>query len=119
MGQVALADPHRPGRGVDPRRARGDDRRHDREPAEKQLEDIAKPLTAEDAEAGEGDLDLEKLGGEDAAPIESDGAGRFERPPGDRRVEKTGGVMSTGWPPLLSSSGSDPEENDFYGPASG
>ena len=61
------------------------------EAAQKQLEDIAKPLTAEDAEVGEGDLELEKMKGEDAAPIESDGSGRFERQPGDRPVEKTGG----------------------------
>jgi len=59
--------------------------------AGKQLEDIAKPLTAEDAEAsddGEGDLDL-KLKGEDAAPIESGegGGDRFER---DRPTEKSG-----------------------------
>jgi MFS family permease len=44
------------------------------EAAQKQLEDIAKPLTAEDAEAegkgaAAGDLDLDKIKGEDAAPI--------------------------------------------------
>ena len=33
--QVALARRHRPGRGVDPRRARGHDRRHDREPPDR------------------------------------------------------------------------------------
>ena len=43
------------------------------EAAQKQLEDIAKPLTAEDAEAGEGDLDLEKMKGEDAAPVKTGG----------------------------------------------
>ena len=37
------------------------------EAAGKQLEDIAKPLTAEDAEA-DGDLDLDKMEGEDGAP---------------------------------------------------
>src|SRR5829696_2014604 len=57
------------------------------EAEQQQLEDIAKPLTAEDAETGEGDLDLEKLGGEEAAPIESDGR-RFERQPGDRPAER-------------------------------
>jgi MFS family permease len=57
------------------------------EAAGRQLEDIAKPLTAEDAEAhdgGDGELDVGKLQGEDAAPIED----RFER---DRKTEKTGG----------------------------
>ena len=49
------------------------------EAAQKQLEDIAKPLTAEDAEAagkgaGAGDLDLDRIKGEDAAPIKSKGA---------------------------------------------
>ncbi len=48
------------------------------EAAQKQLEDIAKPLTAEDAEAdgkgaGAGDLDLDKIEGEKAAPVESGG----------------------------------------------
>jgi MFS family permease len=48
------------------------------EAAQKQLEDIAKPLTAEDAEAegkgaGDGDLDLDKIQGEKAAPVESGG----------------------------------------------
>jgi MFS family permease len=54
------------------------------EAAGRQLEDVAKPLTAEDAEAsdGDGELDVGKLQGEDAAPIE----GRFER-----ETEKTGG----------------------------
>jgi MFS family permease len=56
------------------------------EAAGRQLEDVAKPLTAEDAEArdgsGDGELDVGKLQGEDAAPIE----GRFERD-----TEKTGG----------------------------
>ena len=61
------------------------------EAAQKQLEDIAKPLTAEDAEAGEGDLDIDKMGGEEGAPIESGDGGRFEREPGDRPVEKAGG----------------------------
>jgi MFS family permease len=56
------------------------------EAAGRQLEDIAKPLTAEDAEAreeGEGELELDKLQGEDAAPIER----RFER---DRTPGRTG-----------------------------
>jgi hypothetical protein len=66
------------------------------EAAQKQLEDVAKPLTAEDAEAkgegaGAGDLDLDKIKGEDAAPIESGEGDRFEREPGKRPVEKTGG----------------------------
>ena len=44
------------------------------EAAQKQLEDIAKPLTAEDAEAeGDGDLDLDRIQGEKAAPVESGG----------------------------------------------
>jgi hypothetical protein len=48
------------------------------EAAQKQLEDIAKPLTAEDAEAGgdadgSGDIDVDKLKGEDAAPVADDG----------------------------------------------
>ena len=53
------------------------------EAAGRQLEDVAKPLTAEDAEAqdGDGELDVGKLQGEDAAPID----GRFER-----ETEKTG-----------------------------
>jgi MFS family permease len=54
----------------------------------RQLEDIAKPLTAEDAEAreeGEGELDVDRLQGEDAAPIEER---RFDR---ERTTEKTGG----------------------------
>jgi MFS family permease len=57
------------------------------EAAGRQLEDIAKPLTAEDAEAhdgGDGELDVGKLQGEDAAPIQE----RFDR---DRETEKTGG----------------------------
>jgi MFS family permease len=65
---------------------------------QQQLEDIAKPLTAEDAEAQgkgahAGDLQLDHLEGEKAAPIESQGDGgrRFERPPGERPAEKTGG----------------------------
>ncbi len=65
------------------------------EAAQKQLEDIAKPLTAEDAEAREGgadgeDLDLSRVKGEEAAPIE--GRGRFEREsdPG-RPMRTTGG----------------------------
>jgi MFS family permease len=46
------------------------------EAAQKQLEDIAKPLTAEDAEArgddeASGDVDLDKVQGEEGAPIES------------------------------------------------
>ena len=60
------------------------------EAAQKQLEDIAKPLTAEDAEAHEAagdevvtddDLDLSNVKGEDAAPVEGgDESGRrFER----------------------------------------
>jgi hypothetical protein len=58
--------------------------------AGRQLEDIAKPLTAEDAEAreeGGGELDVDKLKGEDAAPIE----GRFEREANERTTGKTGG----------------------------
>jgi MFS family permease len=47
------------------------------EAAQKQLEDIAKPLTAEDAEAGGddggGDIDVDKLKGEDAAPVADHG----------------------------------------------
>jgi hypothetical protein len=42
------------------------------EAAGKQLEDIAKPLTAEDAEA-EGDLDLDKMKGEDDPSLEKTG----------------------------------------------
>ena len=66
------------------------------EAAQKQSEDIAKPPTAEDAEAAgkgadAGDLDLDRIKGEDAAPIESEGGGRFERQPGERPVEKGGG----------------------------
>jgi MFS family permease len=60
------------------------------EAAGRQLEDIAKPLTAEDAEAradGDGELDLGRLKGEDAAASD----GRFEREPPDRTTEKTGG----------------------------
>ena len=49
------------------------------EAAGKQLEDIAKPLTAEDAEAGgDGELDLDSMQGEDGAAAE-------------RPAEKTGG----------------------------
>jgi hypothetical protein len=69
------------------------------EAAQKQLEDIAKPLTAEDAEAREAqgeevatddDLDLSNVKGEDAAPVE--GGGRFEREPDhDRPMRTTGG----------------------------
>jgi MFS family permease len=59
------------------------------EAAGRQLEDIAKPLTAQDAEAreegGDGELDVGKLQGEDAAPVDG---GRFAR---DRATEKTGG----------------------------
>jgi sugar phosphate permease len=58
------------------------------EAAGRQLEDIANPLTAEDAEAqeeGEGELDVGRLQGEEAAPSEER---RFER---DRATEKTGG----------------------------
>ena len=57
------------------------------EAAGRQLEDIAKPLTAEDAEqGGEGDeLDLDRLEGEKA---DGDGADRFER---TQEREKTGG----------------------------
>jgi hypothetical protein len=48
------------------------------EAAQKQLEDIAKPLTAEDAEArgdeeATGDVDLDEVQGEEGAPIESGG----------------------------------------------
>ncbi|HWT24462.1 MAG TPA: MFS transporter [Solirubrobacteraceae bacterium] len=47
------------------------------EAAQKQLEDIAKPLTAEDAEAREdgaaGDIDLDAVEGEKGAPIEGGG----------------------------------------------
>ena len=60
------------------------------EAAGRQLEDVAKPLTAQDAEAraeGGGELDLDRLAGEDAAPL----GDRFEREPGDRRTERTGG----------------------------
>ena len=55
------------------------------EAAQKQLEDVAKPLTAEDAEAQEargedgapdGELDLSKVKGEAAAPIETTGGER-------------------------------------------
>ena len=35
VGALALARGHRPRRGLDPRRARGHDRRHDREPADR------------------------------------------------------------------------------------
>ncbi len=57
------------------------------EAAGRQLEDIAKPLTAEDAEqGGEGDeLDVDQLEGEKA---DGDGAERFER---TQEREKTGG----------------------------
>ena len=74
------------------------------EAAQKQLEDIAKPLTAEDAEAREAqgeevvtddDLDLSKVKGEDAAPVEAgdgDGGRRFERQTEhDRPMRTTGG----------------------------
>ncbi len=51
------------------------------EAAQKQLEDIAMPLTAEDAEAGEddggsGDIDLDKIKGEDAAPVVDESGGK-------------------------------------------
>jgi hypothetical protein len=65
------------------------------EAAQKQLEDIAKPLTAEDAEAredgaeGEGDLDVEQVHGEKAAPIDGGGDGRFERDGDDIPAERT------------------------------
>jgi MFS family permease len=64
------------------------------EAAGKQLEDIAKPLTAEDAEAAEAgeagdELDLSKVKGEDAAPIEN--GRRFERPEQDQPTQTTGG----------------------------
>jgi hypothetical protein len=57
------------------------------EAAGRQLEDIAKPLTAEDAERdGEGDeLDVDKLAGEKAT---EDGADRFDH---SQAREKTGG----------------------------
>jgi len=70
------------------------------EAAQKQLEDIAKPLTAEDAEAqeeegaaGDGELDLDKVKGEAASPIESgDRDGRFAREHGSGdRAPSTGG----------------------------
>jgi hypothetical protein len=54
----------------------------------RQLEDIAKPLTAEDAEAreeDEGELDVDRLQGEDAAPVEER---RFDR---EEMTGKTGG----------------------------
>jgi len=74
------------------------------EAAQKQLEDIAKPLTAEDAEAAEArgddvvtddDLDVDKLKGEDAAPVEGggdDGGKRFERDTGDTTTRTPGGA---------------------------
>ncbi len=51
------------------------------EAAQKQLEDIAMPLTAEDAEAGDdgsgsGDIDLDKIKGEDAAPVVDESGGK-------------------------------------------
>jgi MFS family permease len=56
------------------------------EAAQKQLEDIAKPLTAEDAEAhedgagGDGELDLSKVQGEAGSPVGPEGDGdRFAR----------------------------------------
>jgi hypothetical protein len=57
------------------------------EAAGRQLEDIAKPLTAEDAEAGgEGDeLDVDRLKGEEASPE----ADRFEHE--HQTPERTGG----------------------------
>ena len=70
------------------------------EAAQKQLEDIAKPLTAEDAEAqedgtgGDGELDVDHMQGEAASPIESDGdGGRFARKESgaDERARPTGG----------------------------
>ena len=53
------------------------------EAAGRQLEDVAKPLTAEDAErdGGDDELDVDKLKGEEAS---EDGAERFERDPGPR-----------------------------------
>jgi MFS family permease len=63
------------------------------EAAQKQLEDIAKPLTAEDAEAreegAEGDLDLERVQGEKAAPIEARDDGRFGRERDDTPADRT------------------------------
>jgi hypothetical protein len=65
------------------------------EAAQKQLEDIAKPLTAEDAEAhedgaaGEGDLDLEHVQGEKASPIEGEDGGRFDRGRDGAPAERT------------------------------
>jgi len=74
------------------------------EAAQKQLEDIAKPLTAEDAEAAEArgddvvtddDLDVDKLKGEDAAPVEggddADGK-RFARDSDDTTTRTPGGA---------------------------
>jgi hypothetical protein len=55
------------------------------EAAQRPLEDIAKPLTAEDAEARDDDaaageeLDLDKVQGEAGSPVESQGDGRFDR----------------------------------------
>jgi MFS family permease len=66
------------------------------EAAGRQLEDIAKPLTAEDAEAqgdgaGDGEIDLDRIKGEQGAPIEEDGGGRFERDSGARSGETPAG----------------------------
>jgi MFS family permease len=73
------------------------------EAAQKQLEDIAKPLTAEDAEAAEArgedvvtddDLDVDKLKGEEASPVEGgdDGGKRFARDSGDTTTRTPGGA---------------------------
>jgi hypothetical protein len=73
------------------------------EAAQKQLEDIAKPLTAEDAEAAEArgdevvtddDLDVDKLKGEEASPVEGgeDDGKRFGRDTGDTTTRTPGGA---------------------------
>jgi hypothetical protein len=40
---------------------------------------------------GDGDIDLDRIKGEQAVPIEDDGGGRFERDSGRRSGEKTAG----------------------------
>ncbi len=71
------------------------------EAAQKQLEDIAKPLTAEDAEAGgAGDIDLDKIKGEDARRTRSRdelAAGHPSSPAARRDAARTTTTSSASW----------------------
>ena len=92
-----------PRRGADDRRRRSSQAVLGVEAAGRQLEDIAKPLTAGDAEAAR------------SGARQPDGPEAGERRAPSARSARTGGErMSTGWSPFLSSPSAEVDETTRY-----